>query len=252
MAAVAGCADADACASATATLTAPPPKDTATLAPTYTAAPATATPTPTRGPARTLVDVANLPRGEWVRLAGMANARAEKAVAVLAGLIYLPAGAVRGATFINPVSDFAVFDPAANRWTALPNLRIKLHHAMAVGYAGRVYVFGDLSDCEDCGSAQQDHVYDPAAEAWSAIAQIPDGRIAAAPVWLGDYIYLVGGQPADPFDTDFASLLRYDPAADAWTAPAPMPTMREHLSAVAYDGKPYALEGRWDSIRITI
>jgi N-acetylneuraminic acid mutarotase len=225
----------------TSTSTVVPPLSTSTAVPPYP------TVTPTRAPTRTPVDVAQLPHGEWVRLRGMANARSETAVAVLGDLIYLPGGAIRAATFLQPVSDFSVFDPARNRWSALPNLRLKLHHAQAVGHAGRVYVFGGLSDCDDCAAPLHAAAYDPATQSWTELASIPGGRIAGAAVSLGDYIYLVGGQPADPFDTAFPTLLRYDPAADAWTALAPLPTPREHINAVAYAGRLYALGGRWNN-----
>lgn len=247
-----------ACAAPTATPTAPPtntvvatttpPPATATARPsvTPTAAPPSATPTPTRGPTRTPVDVANLPAREWVRLTGMSVARAETMVAVLNDHIYLPGGAIRAATFLEPVSDFAYFAPELNRWVAAPNMRLKLHHALAVAHAGRVYVFGGLSDCEDCGAALHAFVFDPVSEAWTELAPIPGGRIAGVAVSLGNYIYLVGGQPDDPFDTEFPSLLRYDPASDAWAAMAPMPTPREHNNAVVYDGRIYAVGGRWN------
>jgi len=58
-------------------------------------------------------------------------------------------------------------------------------------------------------------------------------------VTLDNYIYILGGTG------ESNALLRYDPSSDKWTSLASLSESREHTSAVALDGKIYAIGGRW-------
>jgi N-acetylneuraminic acid mutarotase len=54
-------------------------------------------------------------------------------------------------------------------------------------------------------------------------------------------LYVIGGVGPEP-----ATVLVYDPTQDRWSRLAsPLPTLREHLAAVALDGRIYVIGGRW-------
>ena len=73
---------------------------------------------------------------------------------------------------------------------------------------------------------------------------MPDVRVAGMAVSLTDYIYVVGGSSDRFYKQPFSSLLRYDPVVDEWKEMTPLLEDRDHVAAVAYDGKIYAFGGR--------
>ena len=59
-------------------------------------------------------------------------------------------------------------------------------------------------------------------------------------VALGGRLHAVGGSA----DSASAAHEVYEPVADRWTDAPPMPTARDHLAAVAFQGKVWAIGGR--------
>jgi N-acetylneuraminic acid mutarotase len=57
-------------------------------------------------------------------------------------------------------------------------------------------------------------------------------------VALSGLLYVVGGQGQT------SRMMVYDPAGDAWSSGAEMPVPRDHLAAVAVDGRVWAIGGR--------
>jgi N-acetylneuraminic acid mutarotase len=170
----------------------------------------------------------------WTSGATMPSARSEMPAALLDGLIYVPGG-------FGGQSDFAAYDPVADRWQELAPLPDGRHHLMTVAHDGHVYALGGGQGLS-FGAMNNAWRYDPDRDEWTAVAPLPEPRLAGAAVSLGDYIYLVGGTGG----TD--ALLRYDPAADAWTALASLQQSREHTAAVVLDGEIVALAGRWADV----
>ena len=82
-----------------------------------------------------------------------------------------PGGAPRGG------SDFAVYDPAADAWTALPDLPTQRNHLAVEAIGGKVYVaggrFGGGVGSEMTAAFE---VYDPATNAWTAPAPAAGAR----------------------------------------------------------------------------
>jgi N-acetylneuraminic acid mutarotase len=170
----------------------------------------------------------------WTSGATMPSARSEMPAALLDGLIYVPGG-------FGGQSDFAAYDPVADRWQELASLPDGRHHLMTVAHDGHIYAFGGGQGLS-FGAMNNAWRYNPATDEWAGIAPLPEPRLAGAAVSLNDYIYLVGGTGG----TD--ALLRYDPAADAWTALASLQQSREHTAAVVLDGEIVALAGRWAGV----
>lgn len=154
-------------------------------------------------------------------------------VGVIDGVIHL----VGGLSASRAVALHSSYDPAADRWTALPSAPLARDHAAGGVIDGALVVTagrdGGLSAVIDALDR-----YDAATEAWSVGAPIPTprGGVAAA-VSAEGALHVLGGEgnPEDP-DGIFAAHEVYDPALDAWRPLGAMRTARHGMGAVFLDG----------------
>ena len=74
--------------------------------------------------------------------------------------------------------DLAVYDPATDRWSSLPQMPAGREHLAAVALDGKLYVAGGRLG----GNRNAFERYDPAANTWESLAPLPTARsgIAAA------------------------------------------------------------------------
>jgi len=175
----------------------------------------------------------------WTAAAPMPLARSELNATVAENRLYVGGGIAQlGAT-----PAFQVYDPASDSWRSLAQMPEPRHHFGMAALDGRIYVSGgyrDLPFGADTARAEV-WVYDIASDKWSEIADLPAPRAAHAMVALGERLYVVGGVGPEP-----ATIFAYDPKLDRWTGLAtPLPTLREHLTALALDGRIYVIGGRW-------
>jgi N-acetylneuraminic acid mutarotase len=143
-----------------------------------------------------------------------------------------------------------VYDVAGDSWQYTTPLPVPLHHTMAAGVNGKLYVLGGETAGSGATSGAQPgayqgfvdtvYEYDPANPGWRQKAPMPTRRGGGAVAVLGDKIYVAGGRP--PGGADFAV---YDTARDAWTRLPNLPTPRNHLAAGAIDGRIYVAGGRF-------
>lgn len=84
---------------------------------------------------------------------------------------------------------------------------------------------------------------------WRSIAPLPQACGSVACVNLDGRLHAIGGAVGDTFDTKRSVdwHLVYDPQADRWTRAAPLPTGRDHVGAVAVQGRIHVIGGRVDS-----
>ncbi len=170
----------------------------------------------------------------WERLADMSVARGEVAAAVADGKLVV-AGGLRGAGTTS--RDVSVYAIATDRWRpgrALPSPR---HHAAAASVGKRVYVSGGARTATDWTPTTTVWRSRPGGR-WDELPAMPEGRQGHAMVALGGRLYVVGG--VGPSDRT----LIYDVSRKRWTTGAPLPGGRDHLRAVAWDGRVWALGGR--------
>ena len=181
------------------------------------------------------------PSARWAQRAPLLEANSEIAVAELDGRMYVVGGYPSTRRTANTVQ---VYDPARDAWEHGPPLPLPLHHAVAAGVGGTLYVIG--GEFSPTGTATQDvfvntvFALDPATGEWSQRAPMPTARSAMAVSLLDGKIYVAGGRP--PRGHDFAV---YDPGADAWTVLPDLPTQRNHLAAGAIGGRLYVAGGRF-------
>jgi N-acetylneuraminic acid mutarotase len=137
-----------------------------------------------------------------------------------------------------------VYDGATNSWSFGPPVPQPLHHTVAVGVNGRVYVLG--GENSTTGLANQgiyfNNVYelDPQTGLWTEKSPMPTARSGGAAVVVDNKIYVAGGRP--PGGSAFEM---YDPATDRSTVLPNLPTQRNHLAAGAIGNKVYVAGGRF-------
>jgi N-acetylneuraminic acid mutarotase len=135
------------------------------------------------------------------------------------------------------VAAVEVYDPAADAWSAGPDLPLAVNHAMAATLGDRVYLAGGYT----ADGAPSPAVYRLDGGRWTAVAPLPEGRAAGGLVALDGRLNQVGGvAPGGLAQTT----LVYDPAGDRWVAAPGLPTPREHLGAAAAAGRVVVVGGR--------
>jgi N-acetylneuraminic acid mutarotase len=160
----------------------------------------------------------------------MPTGRSAGAAAVIDGKIYVAGGRPpRG-------HDFAVYDPATDAWTALPDLPTQRNHLAAAAIGGKVYVVGGRFG-GGVGSEMTSvvEVYDPAAGTWSQAAPMPTTRAGINGIAARGCLYVWGGEGNDsqPFGV-FAENEVYDPRTNSWQSLEPIPTPVHGVTGAAY------------------
>ena len=187
-------------------------------------------------------EVAGSPsQSNWTEFAPLLKPNSEIAVAQVDNLVFVIGGYPSTRVFEDTVQ---IYDALTDTWQLGPPLPQRMHHTMAVGVNGKVYVIGGETSAS--GVADQGlyldtvYEYDPQNSGWTQKSSMPTQRSAGAWGVIDGKIYVVGGRP--PHGSDFAV---YDAAADTWTVLPDLPTQRNHLAAGAIDGRLYVAGGRF-------
>lgn len=174
--------------------------------------------------------------GGWSTAPALPTPRSEMQAVVADGTVYVPGG-------LGPDRALAVveaFDPATGAWRAAPPLPEPVHHAGVAAADGRVYVTGGYPDLRFVPTAAA-WAFDPDDGAWTRLPDLPGPRAGHALVEQGGVLHVLGG-----IGRRSQAVWRFDVAEGRWIGPAaPLPTVREHLAAVALDGRIWAIGGRW-------
>ena len=129
------------------------------------------------------------------------------------------------------------YSPSLDRWRRLPDLPVGVHHAMAVGAAGRLYVLGGY---RSRGEPLRT-VFELDGGRWRALPRMPFPRAAAGAAAVGRQIVVAGGIGTPGRLARNALLL--DLRSRRWSVVAG-PTPREHLGVTSLAGIVYAVAGR--------
>lgn len=127
--------------------------------------------------------------------------------------------------------DGAVYDHAADAWTALPTAPLAPRaRPMAVSAGSEVLIWG--GDVDPARQGAYGAAYDPAAGTWRTLSEAPiSERSNAAIAWSGSEMLVWGGATADGTFLDAGAA--YDPATDTWRTLPPSPlTGDQPVSAV--------------------
>jgi hypothetical protein len=165
-------------------------------------------------------------RQGWTRLANPPEARPGAAYVWTGSELFAWSGCDPSARDeCVPTRDGFAFNPATERWTAMPGAPAAIPYAHAV-WTGDEVVYLSLTSGQQVGGL----AYRPSTSAWRTIADAPLApRDGAAVVWTGSRIFVWGGgERADPA-MDGAL---YDPLSDTWTSIARSPIGLNQASGV--------------------
>jgi hypothetical protein len=165
--------------------------------------------------------------GQWSQVPVMPLPASELATAVLGTQIYV-AGSYVGLRY------FQRFDTATSQWTTLPELPGGRDHAEAIGYDGKIWLFGGVTFAGPDATSPA-FVFDVAANTWQPVPQAPYVG-ASGGALLNGYFYL---------GSDDGTLVQFDPRSRlSRRIPAMNNTIRDHSQLVAYLGEIWLLGGR--------
>ena len=171
--------------------------------------------------------------GAWKSATPVPLPRTEVAASRLGGEIVVVGGFVESGA---NVARADAFSPATNRWRRLPDLPVRVDHAMAASYRGRPYVVGGYAPDRTPRRA----AFVLRAGAWRRLPPMPEGRAAAGAAVAAGRLYVIGGIGPGGVAS---RALRFDPRTAKWSF-VPGPSPREHLAVTSLAGKVYALAGR--------
>jgi N-acetylneuraminic acid mutarotase len=194
---------------------------------------------PAPSPSPSIAEPSTLEAGRWVEASPAPSRRAEFAAAVLDGRLYVAGGFTALQQGVD-LAEVHVYDPAADAWSTVAPLPTATNHPAMLAAAGRLYYLGG-----PVGGRVSDDTwtYDPTADSWAAGPAMPAPRSQHAAITIGDRIYVVAGVSTRPGAG--RETWSFDPVASTWTAGlAAIPTEGNHLAAVAFEGRVWAIGGR--------
>lgn len=129
------------------------------------------------------------------------------------------------------------YSPSLDRWRRLPDLPVGIHHAMAVGAGGKLYVLGGYT----VAGVPLRQLLVLERGAWRRLPRMPFPRAAAGAGVAQGKIVVVAGVGAG--GRLARNALSYDVRAARWSV-VTGPTPREHLGVASFGGTIYAVGGR--------
>ena len=181
-----------------------------------------------------LVPVGVAASGAWEERAPMPLSRTEVAAATMGSEIVVLGGFTidRGAS-----RRVDAYSPIRNSWRRLPDLPVGVHHSMAVGANGKLYVLGGYTVT---GMALRS-AFVLERGRWRALPRMPYARAAAGAAFARGTIVVAGGVGAA--GRLARNALSLDLRTRRWSIVVG-PTPREHLGVASLAGTVYAVAGR--------
>lgn len=173
----------------------------------------------------------------WSEGPSLTQARADAAVAVLGGRLYVIGGRN---TAGYPLGSVERLDPATEFWASVEELRDERYAAAAAPYGNRIVLTGGR---EDGGVTDDVEEYVPAEDDWESFQSLERAREGHGAVVLGGQMYVLGGAAGS--GALLASCERYDAGDDDWR-PYPQWTLdpaRASFGTAAHEGAVYLVGG---------
>ncbi|TMV47488.1 hypothetical protein FE783_21030 [Paenibacillus mesophilus] len=150
----------------------------------------------------------------------------------LNGKIYVLGGTYEGQFgYLYSSKRSLVYDPAADQWANLANMKIERTQFGAEAVNGKIYVFGGDTYYRHSIPTREVECYDPATNAWTSMKQIPAALAGHDTVLLGNRIYVAGGIQNDLVYYGYAQ------ASYVYSAPSPSGQLEPPtgVTAVVYE-----------------
>ena len=173
---------------------------------------------------------------QWEREAELPTPRSEVAAAVFGHEVAIAGGFAADGT---PSAEVDAYSPVADTWRRLPDLPAAVHHAMAAGSRGRLYVLGGYGSTGKPRRA----AFVLAGGRWRALPPMLFPRAAAGAAVVSGHIVVAGGVVRVSGQRLARNALVFSLRARRWSASAG-PTPREHLGVTSLAGAVYAVAGR--------
>ena len=173
--------------------------------------------------------------------------RGASGVAVHDGIIYLVGGNRRG-HMSGYVAWFDAFDPAAGRWTELPDAPHARDHFHAAVIDGKLYAAGGRRSAHDLGNALAQtvgevDVYDFRTKRWSTLpAPLPTPRAGTASAVIDGKLAVIGGEGLKQVEAH-REVEAWDPQTARWQTLPALQVGRHGTQAATLDGKVYLAAG---------
>ena len=182
--------------------------------------------------------------GTWSTVADLVGPAVENpAIVAVNGRLYAFGGS--SSPFSGAVARSAVYDPASDTWTSLPDIPTPRGGALAVHVAGKIYVIGGMTG--DGASSAVVEVFDVASRSWSAGPSMSTARDNPGGAAIDGQVYIFGGRTRLASGSTVNGALNtvesLDPSTGFWTARAPMPTGRRTMGSAVVDGRAILLGG---------
>ena len=184
----------------------------------------------TRATGQSLVEIFDTRSGEWETGPSLPISLHHPNVAAVGNKIYVAGGYGT----LAPIAATFELDVDTMTWTRKADMPTARGAGTAVGYNGRLYVFGGDRSVTVAETA----VFDPATNSWSTLAPMPTPRNHLGAAVVRGKIYVIGGRP-DQLNVNEA----YDPVTNTWSVKAPMPTARSGLAVASLDNFIFAFGG---------
>jgi hypothetical protein len=173
---------------------------------------------------------------QWQRGAVLPVARSEVPAATFGAEIAVVAGFTADGTASTRADAYA---PAGDTWRRLPDLPLAVHHAMAAGAQGRLYVLGGYGS----EGRPQRTAFVLAGDTWQPLPPLPFPRAAAGTAVVDGRIVVAGGVVRVSGRWLARNALAFDLRTGRWSV-VPGPRPREHLGVAALAHRVYAVAGR--------
>lgn len=163
--------------------------------------------------------------GKWVQKSPMPTKRRGLNSAVINGKIYVAGGQPPQAF------DFAVYDPAIDRWEVLPELPYGPNHFVVEAINGKFHAFGGRLQSNHTSELTDIHaVYNPVSRTWSMDTPVPRKSSGNNGILAYGCFHLWGGEGGGiNHDEMMADHFVYDPRSKTWTS---LPDMQHPIHGV--------------------
>ncbi len=181
-------------------------------------------------------------QGRWAPRAPLPLPRTEMAwAAEYRGRVHL-VGGYAGQRVDRPYHH--AYDPAKDRWEALPELPRGANHVGVAALGDTLYAFGGFVEQN---RMPHDGAFAFDGERWRSLRRLPEACGAIACCAVGGLVHLIGGAIGSDNRRSIDWHLVYDPSADRYTRRQPMPLGRDHTGVVAVNGLIHLIGGRVDT-----
>jgi N-acetylneuraminic acid mutarotase len=143
------------------------------------------------------------------------------------------------------VATVEAYDYEKDEWRSVAPMPVAVHHTTAIGFEGKLYVFGGLKGL-GYEASKEAFIYDPVKATWRQLGDLPHGFGSAAAAVVNGRINLFGGESPSQI---YEQHLVYDAKADTWQDLDNLSMGgRDRWAAVVAHGKVWLLGGRGGSL----